>query len=123
MQWNTRRFAILAGVALVSVSLGFSQRMMRMTPQQRVDSLAVQLSLSAEQKAKVLDVFKASDSTRQAAFQEHQGDRDAMRAAMDSIRTSTDAKMKTILTEDQYTKYEKIQADMMSRMRARMRND
>ena len=123
MRLNSRRIATLFGVVLMSVSLGFSQRMMRMSAQERVDTLAAQLSLSAEQKAKVLDVYKAADTTRQAAFQEHRGDRDAMRAAMDSIRTSTDTKMKAILTEDQYTKYQKIQADMMSRMRGRMRND
>ncbi len=123
MSLNSPRIATLIGVVLMSVSLGFSQRMMRMSAQERVDSLAAQLSLTADQKAKVLDVYKISDSTRQAAFQEHRGDRDAMRAAMDTIRTSTDTKMKAILTEDQYTKYQKIQADMMSRMRGRMGNN
>lgn len=123
MHWNARRIATLAGLVMLSVTLVSAQRMMRMSPESRVDTLAKQLSLTAEQKAKVLDVYKTADSSRQAAFQEHRGDRDAMRAAMDDIRTSTTSKMKAILTADQFTQYQKIQTEMMSRMRGRMRNN
>ncbi len=117
MHQTTRRVTILVGVAVLSLSLGFAQGMRRMTVEQRVDTLSKQLSLSDAQKAKVLDVFKEADTLRQKAFDEHQGDRDAMRAAMDSSRTMTSAKLKTILTDDQYAQYQKILQQMPMRRR------
>ena len=117
MLHSTRRFAILIGIAVLCVSLGYSQGMRRMTPEQRVDSLAKQLSLSDVQKGQVLGVFQEADSLRQQAFQQHQGDRDAMRAAMDSSRTLTSAKLKTILTEEQFEKYQKLLEQMPMRRR------
>jgi protein CpxP len=118
MQWSTRGFVALIGVALFAVSLSYSQGMMRrMSAEERVDTLAKQLTLTDAQKVKVLDVFKEADTVRQKAFQEHQGDREAMRAAMESSRNETNAKLKTILTEDQYAKYQKILQDMPMRRR------
>ncbi|MGA9117726.1 MAG: hypothetical protein WB699_00040 [Bacteroidota bacterium] len=118
MKQNVRRFATLLGVVLISISVGCAQGMMRrMSVEARVDTLAKQLSLTDAQKAKVLDVFKGADAFRQKAFEDHQGDRDAIRAAMDSSRTETSAKMKTILTDDQYSQFQKIQAQMPMRRR------
>ncbi len=117
MHQTIRRIAILLGIAVIAVSLGFAQGMRRMTAEQRVDTLAKQLSLSDAQKTQVLAVFKDADTFRQKAFQDHQGDRDAMRAAMDSSRTMTSTKLKTILTEEQYGKYQKIMEQMPMRRR------
>ncbi len=117
MQNTMRRLTILAGVALLSISLGFAQGMMRMSAEQRADTLAKRLSLTEEQKVKVLDVFKDADAFRQKAFEEHQGDRDAMRAAMDSNRTVTSTKLKAILTADQYAQYQKMMEQMPMRRR------
>ncbi len=100
-------FLMLAGSALAQP--------MRMTPEQRTDSLAAQLDLTKEQKPKVLELFKSMDAARRQAFQDSQGDRDAMRAAMQSVREDGDKKLKAILTEDQYQKYQKMQAEMRAR--------
>lgn len=82
----------------------------RMTPQERTDRLATQLGLSADQKAKVLDLFTKQDEARQKAFT--QGDREANRAAMEKLREETTKEMKSILTPEQYTKYEGLRREM-----------
>jgi Spy/CpxP family protein refolding chaperone len=84
----------------------------RMTLQERTDQLAKQLALTAEQKAKVLEVFAKQDSARQKAFANNRGDREAMRATMQKMREETANKLKAILTEEQYTKYEKLRSEM-----------
>jgi len=114
MNANARRYLTLLGVILLAVSLGLAQGRMRMTPEQRTDTLAVKLSLTDSQKVSVLAVYKTADTVRQKSFQEHQGDRDAMRTAMESSRTQTDAKLKAILTEDQYKKYQTLMEQMRS---------
>jgi CHAD domain-containing protein len=46
-----------------------------------------------------------------------QGDREAMRAAMEKRREESNKKMKEILTEEQYAKYEKMRGGMRPRGR------
>jgi periplasmic protein CpxP/Spy len=86
---------------------------MRMTPEERTDRIAKQLELADSTKAKVLEIFKSSDAARSKAFEAAGGDRDQMRSSMESIRNDTDAKLKAVLTADQYDKYIKARAEMM----------
>ena len=86
-----------------------------MSPEDQTDRLAKQLTLSDSVKAKVLDIFKVSDQARRNTFETLQGDRDAMRASMDTIRNTTDAKLKAVLTDEQYQKFLKAREEMMSR--------
>jgi len=84
----------------------------RMTPQERTDQLAKELSLTEEQKAKVLEHFTQEQQVFQKLRDESQGDREAMRAAMGKRREESNKKMKEILTEEQYAKYETLRAGM-----------
>lgn len=102
---------LLGVIALVCAATVFAQPQ-RMTPQERTDQLAKQLTLTAEQKTKVLDLFTKQDEARQKAFADSKGDRDAMRATMQKMRDESMKKMKAILTEDQFVKYEKIRSEM-----------
>ena len=105
------RSTLLAVTVLLLAATVLAQPQ-RMTPQERTDQLAKQLALTAEQKAKVLEVFAKQDSARQKAFAENQGDRQAMRATMQKMREETTKKLKAILTEEQYAKYEKLRSEM-----------
>lgn len=102
---------LLAVLALVCATAVYAQPQ-RMTPQERTDQLAKPLALTAEQKAKVLDLFTKQDEARQKAFADSKGDRDAMRATMQKMRDESMKKMKAILTEEQYVKYEKLRSEM-----------
>lgn len=84
----------------------------RMTPQERTDRLAKDLALSDSQKVKVLDLFTKQDEARKKAFADNSGDRDAMRATMEKMRDESTKKLKTILTEEQFAKYEKLRSEM-----------
>ena len=84
----------------------------RMTPQERTDQLAKELSLTEGQKAKVLEHFTQEQQVFQKLREESQGDREAMRAAMGKRREESNMKMKAILTEEQYAKYETLRGGM-----------
>jgi Spy/CpxP family protein refolding chaperone len=97
-------------VAALFVATSLLAQPQRMTPQERTDRLATQLSLSAEQKAKVLALFTRQDEARQKAFQ--RGDREGNREAMGKLREETNKEMKSILTAEQFAKYESIRGGM-----------
>ena len=104
----------LMGIAAVSYAQGGG---MRKSPEERAKDLQTQLKLTDDQTAKVTAIYKEQavkmDSVRTAA----NGDRDAMRSAMMPMRKATNDKVKAILTPDQVTAFEKMQKDMMDRMR------
>jgi protein CpxP len=106
--------ATVAILVLFVVGTATAQRM-RMTAEERADTLAKQLSLTDEQKAKILDIYKKSDESRRAAFDNAAGDRSAMREAMQKIREESDAKIKAVLTKEQAEKWEKIRAQAPGR--------
>ncbi len=118
---RTQRSAVALLASFLLIAGTVLAQPMRMTPEQRTDSLAVQLNLTKEQKPKVLDVFKSTDAARRKAFEDSQGDRDAMRAAMQSAREDGDKKLKEILTKEQYEKYQKLQDAMRARRGNMMR--
>ncbi len=104
----------LMGIAAVSHAQGGG---MRKSPEERAKDLQTQLKLTDDQTAKVTAVYKEQavkmDSVRTAA----NGDRDAMRSAMMPMRKATNDKVKAILTPEQVTAFDKIQKDMMDRMK------
>jgi hypothetical protein len=96
------RMAVLLVVLLVALTA--LAQPPRMTPQDRADQMAKQLALSAEQKAKVLELFTQEEKIMPKP--DMQGDREAMRAAMEKRREQRDLKLKSILTEKQFAEYE-----------------
>jgi Spy/CpxP family protein refolding chaperone len=104
----------LMGIAAVSHAQGGG---MRKSPEDRAKDLQTQLKLTDDQAAKITAIYKEQavkmDSVRTAA----NGDRDAMRSAMMPMRKATNDKVKAILTPDQATAFDKMQKDMMDRMR------
>ena len=102
-----RRFVAVLLLLTIGVAALVAQPM-RMTPQERTDRLVKELGLSAEQKTKVLDLFMKQDEAWKKAREEAAEDRSGMRAKMEKQREEMNAKMKEILTKDQYEKYEKM---------------
>jgi len=100
------RFMVLVLALFVAVT-AFAQPQ-RMTPQERVDKMAKELGLTDEQKAKVLDVFTQQQKDMPKPPAEGTFDREAMREQRMKMRQEQNAKLKAILTEEQYAKFEKM---------------
>ncbi len=81
------------------------------TPQERAEqltaSMTTDLALSADQAAKVKEINVKRFTEQQEMRQKAQagGDREAMREQMQTLRKKYDDQMKTVLTEEQFTKY------------------
>jgi Spy/CpxP family protein refolding chaperone len=79
-----------------------------------------ELSLNADQSAKVQQIMLARGQEMQAMRGQAGGGGDKMREQMQASRTKYDAQFKEVLTADQYTKYTAMQADRMNRGGGRM---
>jgi hypothetical protein len=91
-----------------------------------VDTLAKKLSLSKEQKEKIGKIYFAAFAESRKAFEQNQGDFQAMREARRKINEKRDAEVKALLNDEQKKLYDKIleeqRAQMQRRMGERMRN-
>ena len=75
-----------------------------------IEALTTNLSLTAEQVPKVKAVLD-EQRTKMAELR-NETDQEARRTKSQALRTETTAKMKAILTPEQFTKYEKMGAGM-----------
>ena len=92
----------------------------RMSPDDRAKSLRDSLGLDSSQTLKVKAIYEDAQTEAQSVMESNQGDRDAMRSAMQTLNEKTDGKIKAILTPNQAKKYEEIvknRAAMRNRMR------
>jgi hypothetical protein len=64
--------------------------------------------ITPDQESKILAANTDFAKGMIAARQSNNGDRDAMHTQMQTLKDSRDAKMKTILTADQYAQYQKM---------------
>jgi len=77
-----------------------------------MDSLKAQLNLTEDQVVDFQSINESSRAKRREIFQSSEGDREAMREAMTALRAESNQLIKDILTMEQWTKYEAIQAKM-----------
>ncbi|MCA8829756.1 hypothetical protein [Hymenobacter pini] len=83
----------------------------------RMAELTQELNLTPEQQTKVTAIWQEQMQAMQAARANNQGgDRAAMREQMQAQRVTTDAKLKEVLTPEQYQKYQAKQQERMQRM-------
>jgi protein CpxP len=103
----------LLGISAVSFAQGGGGRR---TPEEQAKNLQTQLKLTDDQTAKITAIYqtqaKSMDSVRTAS----NGDRQAMMQAMRPMREATNTKVKALLTAEQVTAFDKMQAEMRSRM-------
>ena len=107
-----RLLIVLLAVVFVAgmMQMAFAQGQgMRMSPKQRADTLAKQLSLNAETTAKVAAIFEKYQKEMTEKRNELQGDMDGMRAAMTEIREKQNKEIIALLTKEQAAKYDEIQ--------------
>ncbi len=84
----------------------------------QMEELKESLELSDDQEKQVREIIVAGFETMRNAREEMQdGDRDAMREKMQAMREEQTTKIKAVLTEEQFTKYEAIQQERRERMR------
>jgi Spy/CpxP family protein refolding chaperone len=77
-----------------------------MSPEARVEQLDKALSLTAEQKTKITEIYKKAGEDMRAAMQEAKGDRDALRAKMMDMMKKTREDVRATLTDEQKTKFD-----------------
>jgi hypothetical protein len=91
-----------------------------------VDTLAKKLSLTKELKEKVGKIYFAAFAEGRKAFEQNQGDFQAMREARTKINEKRDTAVKALLNDEQKKLYDKfleeLRAQMQRRMGERMRN-
>lgn len=79
-------------------------------PAMMIERLTEELGLTEVQAAALRPMFDSMAVRRRAAFDEHRGNRTAMRQAMQVIRTDTDRQLASILTADQMQKFRQWRA-------------
>ena len=87
--------------------------------QNQAQRLAKELNLSADQQAKVQQLMAAQRQETQTAIQNAAGDRRAMGQAMRAGRDKFEGQLKTVLSADQYTKYQQLMTERRAQMRER----
>lgn len=84
----------------------------------QMEELKESLELSDDQEKQVREIITAGFETMREAREGMQdGDREAMREKMQAIREEQTQKIKAVLSEEQFTKYEQIQKERRERMR------
>ncbi|OON70520.1 hypothetical protein [Hymenobacter sp. CRA2] len=72
-------------------------------PEQRLDELATSLKLSTQQKIEVKAILQ--NQRQQMEALRSTGDRDKTRDGLRGLESDTDAKLKAVLSAEQYSKY------------------
>lgn len=85
----------------------------------QMEELKEGLDLSRDQEKKVREIIEAGSETMRKAREGMQdgGDREAMREKMQQMREEQNQKIKAVLSEEQFVKYEQIQQERRERMR------
>jgi len=86
----------------------------------QMEELKSGLELSDDQEKQVREIITTGFETMRKAregMQDGGGDREAMREKMQQMREEQTEKIKAVLSAEQFTKYEQIQAERRERMR------
>jgi len=77
-----------------------------------LDRIAQQLNLTDDQKPKVKEILDGRQEQMRDLWQDQDMSRDDRMAKMKSIREDTDAKLKAVLTADQFEQWQKMESRM-----------
>jgi Spy/CpxP family protein refolding chaperone len=88
-------------------------------PEHRIEMLQHELNLSTDQTEQVKALFAAERTRAEALRSNNSGAPEDRRAQMMSIRQETETKLRAMLTADQATKYDAMQARMRQHMQDR----
>lgn len=96
-------------MSTVSVFAQNNKREGRMDPEKRIDMMVKELKLDDKQAAEFRKVQKDFMDEMKKVRDGSENDRDKMREKMKTMRSERDAKVKKILTEEQYKLYQEKQ--------------
>lgn len=85
-----------------------------------LDTLAKKLTLSKEQKEKVSKIYFAAFAEGRKAFEQNQGDWQAMRETRMKINEKRDTDVKALLNDNQKKLYDKFLEEQRQRFQQRM---
>lgn len=75
------------------------------TPEERVERLSTELKLTADQKKKILALYKANAPKQKALMEDQKMTREQKMKAFEKMRDESNKKLNAILTKDQQKKY------------------
>lgn len=118
MKHILKTFALIT-LTLLGTHALFAQGMR--SPQQMADMMTQRMEkaitgLSQTQKDSISAINLEFANARRALFQNSGGDMSSVRPKMMALRTEQGARFKTVLNDDQYKQYQKMQASMPNRM-------
>lgn len=111
-----KSLALVAGVAFITAGASAqSQGGGKMDPAARAQKMTDNVKqnvtgITPDQEKQILAAEQDFATGMQTARSNSNGDRDAMHSQMQSLKSTRDAKIKTILTADQYTQYQTMEA-------------
>lgn len=108
-------------VSMVSLSKaqggGGGGRGMGRSPEEQLKQIQTAIpTLTADQSAKLLVIYKAQSVTRDSLMKAANGDMQAMRGQMRPMQQATQAKVQAVLNDEQKAVYKKYQEDMRAKM-------
>jgi Spy/CpxP family protein refolding chaperone len=80
-----------------------------------VEMMTKELGLTDKQQTELKAIFEAEKADRKQLKEDAKADREARKAEMETKRAEMDAKIKGVLTAEQYTKYQELQKNRPER--------
>jgi len=110
-----KSLTLLAGLAFISAGASAQASQGSKDPQQMAQKMTDRVKqnvtgITADQESQILAAEKDFATGVQAAHNNNSGDKDAMHSQMETLKSTRDAKIKTILTADQFTQYQTMEA-------------
>jgi len=104
-----KRLFVIGIMLIATVTLATAQQRQQMSAEERAkaqtERMEKLLTLTAVQKTKIQAIDLELSKEMTTLMQNNQGDREGMRAAMQTIDKKRDEKYKAVLTADQFKKY------------------
>ncbi|MES2277959.1 MAG: hypothetical protein V4592_18165 [Bacteroidota bacterium] len=98
------------GATAMSFAQGGGRQMPK--PEDQAKQLQTALKLTDDQTTKITAIYAVQATKRDSMMKAANGDFASMRPAMTAMRDAANAKIKALLTDEQKTEFDKVQASM-----------
>ena len=103
--------SLVSFVPLAQAAEGGGDAKGKRTPQDRIEAMKTQLNLSEKQVADLKPVLEADAKKMREVWQDSNMTQEQKREKITALREASQAKIKTILTPEQFDKYTKMNAE------------